>query len=355
MPDMPAYSVPPTLHGEETGAPAPMPPGTPAPMPAPKRPRSVAKILALVGALLVVIAALAAAAVYVLFFRYNPEVRRHVPGNANLVVRAELSDIALFGPVRKHLWPLLDKKGASGKTSLRAVLSKETGVDIATDVREVLLASTDGTSWVALFGGKIEPGRVVAGLGRAAKDEGWKGCKVQGDLFLGPNGGAVGQAEDGTVVLGTDATIVRAALPAADGVKRLDLPEDGAVTFAVMHQAWASVSSALAALHASSVTKIDRAHGSITLGSAPVIAIRLEPAAGTKPAALAKDLGSAFDELRMVTLVTPDVAGEKEALRTVTVTANGTGVDVRAPWPLDGLDKGCALLASAIHPGGASK
>jgi hypothetical protein len=324
-------------------------------MPPPKRPPSVVKIIALAGTLLVVVAALAALAVYFAFFRYTPEVRRHVPGNAHLVVRAELSDIVLFKPVRKHLWPLLDRKRTSGKTSFREVISKETGVDIATDVREVLVASTGGTSWVALLGGKIERGRVVAGLGRVAKAEGWKGCKVAGDLFLGPNGGAVGQADDGTIVIGSDAAIVKAALPASDVAKKLALPEEGAVTFSVTHQAWASVSSELASLHATSVTKIDRAHGSITLGDAPVIAVRLEPMAGTKPAALAKDISSGFDTLRAAAAATPDVAGEKEALRTVTVTASGTGVDVRMPWPIEGLDKACALLASTLHPGGAPK
>jgi hypothetical protein len=85
------------------------------------------------------------------------------------------------------------------------------------------------------------------------------------------------------------------------------------------------------------------------------IAVRLEPTAGTKPAALAKEIRSAFDALRAATASTPDLAGEKEALRTVTVTVSGTGVDVRVPWPIDGLDKACALLASSIRPGGASK
>src|SRR6185436_3914397 len=96
--------------------------------------RALAIALSILAALLLV----ASVAFYLFVWRYEPHARKHIPGNANLVMRFEFADLALFGPVREHFWPLLfERRGEVVKGKTRADRVKEaTGVDLATDLRE---------------------------------------------------------------------------------------------------------------------------------------------------------------------------------------------------------------------------
>ncbi|MFT3769474.1 MAG: hypothetical protein QM820_28895 [Minicystis sp.] len=207
---------PPTLRDPEVPPPAPgLPaPGLPAPGPPAKAPpgrASIGRRLAIAAAVLAAILAVAGVAVYLFFIHYEAVARRHVPGNANLVVRMEAADVVLFGPVRKHLWPLaIERATRSGKTRGNRI-REATGINLATDVREVIVASTDATSWVLLAGGRLARGKFVGGLAKIAEEEGWS-LRREGDLLVG-TGLVMAQAEDGTIVVGTDKTIVNASLP----------------------------------------------------------------------------------------------------------------------------------------------
>ncbi len=210
----------------------PPPPPLRDPQPAPSRRRRVAVALAVLVAAL----AVGAVAFYLFFWRYEAVARRHVPGNANLVVRLEATDLLLFGPVRKQLLPLLLDHSARSGAQRGDRIREATGVNLATDLREIIVASVDGTSWVLIAGGRIPRGRFVDGLARVAQEEGWP-LHRRGEMLVGP-AVAIGQAEDGTLVVGTDAGLVEAALPASDDTRKLELPEKGAVTFAITRQAW---------------------------------------------------------------------------------------------------------------------
>jgi hypothetical protein len=349
---------------------------------APKKPPSKRR-----GCLLgVVLAALltilgAAAFIYIYFFRYDPVAQRHIPGNANVVVRASATEIAVFGPVRKHIWPLLFEQSFSSdradsppappaKTgpSRAQRIREATGVNLATDVREVLIASVDATSWVLLAGGRIPKDRFVAGMERISRDEGWKDFRREGPLLIGPNL-VMGQADDGTIVVGTDIDIVTAALPATDEWKRMGLPDDGAVTFMLTDAAWGGAASELAKSVTGaigkgvpsiipgvplpvpdiSLGKISRASGRLTLGKSPTVTVRIEPAPGQDPAPLAANIDRTLAALRILLLLTPDVAGEKDALAATRVTPEGGVVNVVTPWPYEGLDRACERLARLIR------
>jgi len=56
-------------------------------------------------------------------------------------------------------------------------------------------------------------------------------------------------------------------------------------------------------------------------------------------------------ELRLLTLLLPDVAGEKAALGGARITANGDRVAVTAPWPYEGLDRACRRLGQLLGGG----
>ncbi len=141
------------------------------------------------------------------------------------------STLALFGPVRRHFLPLLDDapQTASRKAPSRAAA----GLDLPSDLREIVVASTSPMSWVALVGGRVPKGRFVSGMEKVARDEGWTPLRHEGRAPPRPGRAVLGQADDGTLVLGTDARDRRAALPPSDEWRRLDLPEQGAVTFAL--------------------------------------------------------------------------------------------------------------------------
>ncbi|WP_437502635.1 hypothetical protein [Sorangium sp. So ce1099] len=347
---------------DDPATPAPAPGGDPAearpgergagerpPPPRPGRPRAAACLLAAL-ALLALLAG-AALGVYFFFWRYEPTARRHIPGDANIVIRLETAELALFGPVRQHLLPLLDESASdASRASRKARLEAATGLDFPSDLREIVIASTDATSWVALAGGRIPKDRFVAGMEKVARDEGWDGWRREGDLLIvGTRPRAViGQADDGTIVLGTDVEIVNAALPASDEWQRLDLPEQGPVTFALTSAAWsgaAGVVSAVLPRAGALFRRVDHASGALTLGAEPALAMRLAPVSGEAAAALAADTQALLGSLKLALAVLPDVAGARAALEGAQALAQGDQVELQTRWPYEGLDRACADLA----------
>ena len=81
------------------------------------RPRRTARLFVIAGALLTLVLVLGGALVYVLFLRYVPTARLHVPGNANFAARFEAADVALFAPVRKQApSPMLDTPSSPSRS-----------------------------------------------------------------------------------------------------------------------------------------------------------------------------------------------------------------------------------------------
>jgi hypothetical protein len=319
-------------------------------LPRPRNPRRAILIaLSILAALLLVLGV----AFYLFVWRYEPLARRHIPANANVAARFEFADFALFGPVREHLWPLIEARDpARGKTRADRI-REATGVNLATDLRELVIASVDGSSFVAIIGGRIKRGRFVQGLSQVAREEGWAGgWHEAGELLIGPGGIAVGQADDGTIAIGSNANLVTAALPASDESLRLLLPQEGAASFAITKQAWSGAAGRAVVAHASVLRKIERANGRFTLSRSPELWMEIEPADGNEAPALTGEIEQVLSELRIVTLLAPDVAGEKGALSAMKVSAKGDRVVMVAPWSYEALDRGCARLATLIQAAG---
>ncbi len=335
----------------------PVPPTQRDPQPAPPSPepskRSPKRVIVVAVAAVAVLGSVAAVVLWMLVFRYEPTALAHVPAGSNVVVRVEAADIILFGPVRNNLLPLVleDKPKEPGlnKVPWAERLYDRTGVRLPVDVREIVIATMDGKSVVGLFGGKISRGKFVAGLAEVAREEGWAGFRLEDDIFVGPKL-AVGQADDGTIVVGTDKAIVMTALPASEEGAKLGLPEQGAVRFVVAKPAWESLSMMGNLVpEASAFAGVRRGTGSFTLGGSPELVMRLEPAEGADSAAIEQGVTGLLANLRLLMLLAPDRIGEKEALRRAVVSREGAKVIVRAPWPNEGLDRGASALASRLR------
>ena len=105
--------------------------------------------------------------------------------------------------------------------------------------------------------------------------------------------------------------------------------------------------------HASVLRKIERASGTFSLSRSPELRMEIEPAAGNEAAALAGEIEQLLAELRIVTLLVPDIAGEKGALGAVKVSTKGDRIVMTAPWSYEALDRGFARLAGLLHAVGS--
>jgi hypothetical protein len=340
--------VPPTQRDPEGPPPAAQPPRSSG-----LRPLIISFIAMLVLGLAV------GTAVWSLVFRYQPTALAHVPAGSNVVVRIEAADIVLFGPVRNNLLPLLledkPKETALNKVPFVERLQDRTGVRLPVDVREVLVATMDGKNVVAILGGKISRGKFVSGLAEIAKEENWPGFRLEEEVLVGPNV-AVGQADDGTIIVGTNRAIVMTALPATDEGSKMGLPDLGAVRFVIAKQAWENVANMGRVVpEAGSFAKVRRGTGSFTLGTNPELVLRLEPEPGVDSATIEKGAADLLANMRLLMMLAPDRFGEKEALRQAVVSRDGAQVVVRAPWPYEGLEQGSAVLAARIRAFGAAE
>ena len=292
-----------------------------------------------------VLAIAAVVAGYFLFFRYTPVAERHIPAASNFAVRADVRQIATFAPVRKHLWPVLFERASKSEgKSLTDMIADATGIQPSVDLREIIVASVDAKSWVLLAGGSFKPGRFVSGMEKVLHEQGYADWHKAGELLVGPGGIAMGQADDGTLVIGTEAEIVTAALPASEEFKRMDLPPAG-LSFAVSKEAWEELSRDTGPFDPTgALRRIRHAKGSLALTDEPSIDIDIEPKGGENADALGKDVESFLAKLRLGLVLFPDQMGEKTALSSVKVSVEEGHVRLRGPWPLEGLDRGCEKL-----------
>lgn len=304
----------------------------------------------------VVLAALGGAiAVYFVLWRYERTAHLHIPQNANLVARADLAALARFPPAQKHLAPLLE--ASKGESARATRIEDETGIDLDRDLREVIVSSVDASSFVVAIGGRIPRGRFVRGLSRALAAEGRADFTLRGELILAPGGFAAAQADDGTILVGTSASVVEAALPASeDGYARLELEANDGLTFAVTREAWAGLYDALPMLpNAQALRRIGRARGAIQLRDDPTIELHITPSPGEDPSELARDLSALRRDIGFVGMAMPDIAGEREALQRASIGHRGDTVVIEGKFSSEALDSGFARLAAALRVFGLAR
>jgi hypothetical protein len=314
------------------------------------------KKLVLAG-LALVLAALAGGGAYFYFVvvRATPRAHRHLPRGCNVAVRLDAYELLTFKPVREHLWPVLWQARKKEPDAMKKRLERiriTTGIRLPEDLREAVIASVDGTQWVAAFGGRLEPGRFVDGVATVLAEEGFDGWSRDGDLLVHRLGAALGQADDGTLVVGTGKAIVRAALPERDAdpeAGELPVSKQGAVSFMLSSAAYRGALARVPdTFKFDTLEEIDRLDGVLTLGEAPRIDLVAAPK-GVSADKLASDLDDAFGKVKLALLLVPaDFAGGKQALGNARTTAAGNEVRVTADWPYEALDRAIADWSASL-------
>jgi hypothetical protein len=310
----------------------------------------------ILGALLLLLAFGAGGYLYFAVWKRPPRAHLHVPKGSNIALRADGMKIATFKPVRQHLWPVLLKTRGDGAEESERMkrIKQHTGIAVPLDFREVIIASLDATSWVAVVGGTFPAGRFVPGMQKVFEEEKVAGWTLDQELLVHSLGFCLGQADDGTLVFGTTVDVARAALPEGDEQPALPLPVDGALSFSLNEQAWSGAVSTmpLNLPGIESLSKIDSVSGNFTLSEQPRLALVVDPKDGTNTTVLAKEIEGLLGKLKLAALLTSgDMFGGRQALREAKVAANGAQVNVDAPWPYDKLDQAVAVLAKSVEMG----
>lgn len=245
-PDEAATTEMPTAEAETTEtATAEMPPRE---VPAASPPARGGRVWILLAALLM--AAVAGPLVFWLgFWRYDATAQHHIPGGTVLAVRIDARELYLFGPFREHLLPAFapPSDDALTPTTLQRIRT-HTGVDLTGDVREILLATTDGARWAVLLGGRFQTSvrraPFLDGFQQAMGPDGgpfiWQ---RDGEVLVGPGGAALAQAEDGTLLFTSSADVARAALPATDDYRELWLSSAGDLSFSIDRPALTAIAA----------------------------------------------------------------------------------------------------------------
>jgi hypothetical protein len=290
------------------------------------------------------------------FFRRSSSAAKHVPAGSNIALRIDGVKLATFKPVRQHLWPVLfDTKSEGSVEDSKRIkrIEDETGVAIPADLREIVIASTDAGSWVAIVGGSFDPGRFVPGLQKVLSEQGVSGWTLDGELLVHTLGAAIGQAKDGTLVMGTNRDITRAALPASKDSPALPLLSEGTASFYVNQRAYSGAIKLLPLRlpGLDALDRIEQLDGSFTLTEQPRVLLRAQPKAGVDASKLSTDIEAARTKLSLAALLLPgDYYGGKQALRDAKVTPKDGKVEIVAPWPYQALDRGVRELAEALKP-----
>ncbi len=304
---------------------------------------------------------------YFIVWRHAPTAHRHVPVGANVAFRADAAKLLLFKPIREHLWPAIDSpsepppKGTAPNPSSPPTakgrlprLKDATGIAL-TDLREIIVASVDAKRWVAVVGGKFPKDRFVSGVHQIIKEDNIPGWTLTEDGILAHKLRlAMGQAEDGTLVFGTDTAIVRRALPAADEDVAVPVPVDGAISFTVNHQAWSGAVGLLPLTipGMSTLSQVNEVTGTFSLSDQPQLEVVIEPKEGTTAAKLLEDIKSALVAARRLTLLIPhDLAGAKQAMSNAQFEIRNGKVVARTPWSYEAINRVVQALAIAVRTG----
>ncbi|MFO7180402.1 MAG: hypothetical protein DIU78_017005 [Pseudomonadota bacterium] len=157
------------------------------------------------------------------YVAYTPVAASHVPPDAALVARFDLTHVTLYEPFRRYVFPLADLGNAQRRDRLAA-----RGASVAGAVREVVLAiGTTGTDWLVVLGGKL-PSHLDQALASVLAEEGARVERRSQGFVLEPSGLAFAQATDGAFLIAPSAERLGSALAPRSPIPEL-LRESGGV------------------------------------------------------------------------------------------------------------------------------
>ena len=94
---------------------------------------------------LIIVSVVGPVVFYLAFWRFEPTAQFHIPGGMTVAVRLDARELYVFAPFRDHILPLMNDTSADRtRPSKLDQLRSETGVDLGNDLREVIVATSDG-------------------------------------------------------------------------------------------------------------------------------------------------------------------------------------------------------------------
>ncbi len=287
---------------------------------------------------------------YFLVWRYRATAPQHIPAGTTFAARFDGRELYLYGPFREHVLSAFED--APGVESYRDRIKSRTGIDLGSDVREVVVATMTGSSGVVLFGGRLgrtrrEQDRFPEGLHAVLVEKGRSGFAMAGDVLVGP-GFRVGQADDDTIIIATDDEILRAAMEPSDTWKTLGLSSSGAMSFTVQEPALAAAARNSPFGAGEALGRTERATGHLRLDKAKLY-VDVVPKPGVGSEELARDIEAGLGAARALTLLLPDAYGEKKALGAARVRPRPETVMIETEWPREGIDGALESLGRALR------
>lgn len=282
---------------------------------------------------------------YFAVWRYRPTAVQHLPEGTALAVRFDGRELYQYEPFRKNIIEALDDATSTGGRAAR--FKKHTGIDLKSEVREIIYATTDGESWVVLLGGNFTAPRGTRErfgdkLLAFFDEEGVSGFTIDG---AGVVHGRVhiAQASDSTIVIASSERGIDAALEPTETYKELALASSGAVSFVIDRPAWNDLSQNRMLSPFGFQKPFDhvkRGNGFLKIGREAKVYVDLEPAAGSSTEELASEWIEAQGKAKLGESSLPDFAGLTDAFFSAGIKPRAQSVMIEATWDrkrLDGL------------------
>lgn len=199
-----------------------------------------ARTLALWSALIAGALVLVGLVAYRQLIYYERVAIHHVPAGASFALRVDLEQVVLFEPVRRHLLPLVDRAelaeaGAQPPPSRLVRLREQARLNLGLELREVVFARGRGGGWVLALGGLFGDEPLLPRLERVLRSEpGVHWRRDAGMLILEPSRLALGQADDGVLLLASDAALLMEALRPSAAHEAVGLSRRGAAALGAL-------------------------------------------------------------------------------------------------------------------------
>jgi len=313
---------------------------------------------------------------YFFVWRYTPTAPHHIPAGTTIAVRFDGKQLYLYEPFRTNvLGAFSGSEAASEKAKGRADrLKKHTGIDLRSDVREVIVATMTLDSWVVLVGGNFDGGRsktkFVSSLKAFLDEEGVEGFFVDGSVLSG-SGLYITQAEDTTIIIANNHEILRAASEPSDSWQTLGLSSSGALSFVVDRPVFDNASKSVVPVRdASSFQSLalslvlssklkqhlseasahtQKVTGHLELGRKTAFHADILPTGGTTPEQLAGEWQALQADLETVSSLIPESGGLRKAMLEAKVKPGSDRVIVHAPIEKTSFDEGLVELGAKIR------
>ncbi len=172
--------------------------------------------------------------IYARYVKYTPVALRHVPADAEYIVRLNVEQAVVFEPFRRHILSVLETGRAPGETRAKH-LERKTTLELTVDTREIVFAELKGGEWLLASAGMFRTDGVVEGVGRLLSDEEIP-FEIKGDVLVHPSGVSFGTARDGLLLLASTEKVLRVAQSQSARPRKFDLLEEPGMALSVLAQ-----------------------------------------------------------------------------------------------------------------------